>query len=627
MKTFSLILCLTSALTFLSAQTSEQNGSGSVSITGELKQWHKVTLTLDGPFAQETDTQPNPFTDHRFDVAFTHESGSSFVVPGYFAADGKAAETSAQSGNQWRAHLSPDLAGTWNYEIHFRTGTHAALDPSLPSETVSTYHGKTGSFVVEASDKTGRDLRSKGRLQYVGKRLLQFAGNDEYFLKAGADAPETFLGYADFDGTIAGKPGKVPLKTWEPHRQDWQPGDPTWQGDKGKGMIGAINYLSGKGCNVFSFLTYNAGGDGDNVWPFIEREAKLNYDCSKLDQWGIVFDHGTSRGMYLHFKMQETENDDQRKGGHKSATKGSVPAALDRGKLGPERKLYCRELIARFGHNLALNWNLGEENTQTTEEVKAMAQYIADTDPYDHLIVIHTYPNQQEKVYTPLLGEASALRGASLQNSNIKDCHQQIVKWTRASAATGVPWIVSFDEPGTAGEGMPADPGYPGMPDNFNNPSIHDTRKFALWGTLMGGGGGVEYYFGYKLPQNDLLCEDWRSRDQSWDYCRIALQFFAEQNLPLGEMADQDELVGNPEHNNSAYCLARENEVYLVYLPNGGKRQLDLSHATGMFTVQWFNPREGGKLTDAQPASGGVPTLLEAPDDRQDWLAVVRKSP
>ena len=36
--------------------------------------------------------------------------------------------------------------------------------------------------------------------------------------------------------------------------------------------------------------------------------------------------------------------------------------------LGPERKLYCRELIARFGHNLALNWNLGEENTQSTEE-------------------------------------------------------------------------------------------------------------------------------------------------------------------------------------------------------------------------------------------------------------------
>ena len=45
-------------------------------ITGELKQWHKVTLTLDGPLAHETDTEPNPFTDYRDDVTFTHESGS-----------------------------------------------------------------------------------------------------------------------------------------------------------------------------------------------------------------------------------------------------------------------------------------------------------------------------------------------------------------------------------------------------------------------------------------------------------------------------------------------------------------------------------------------------------------------
>jgi hypothetical protein len=31
-----------------------KDGSGSVTISGELKQWHNVTLTLDGPFAKET---------------------------------------------------------------------------------------------------------------------------------------------------------------------------------------------------------------------------------------------------------------------------------------------------------------------------------------------------------------------------------------------------------------------------------------------------------------------------------------------------------------------------------------------------------------------------------------------
>ncbi len=612
---------------FTGAQFGERgsDGDGKVAVTGELMRSHKIAVTLDGPFAHEKDNQPNPFTDYAYDVTFTHGSGSQYKVPGYFAADGNAGETSAESGTKWRALFAPDQTGKWDYAIHFKKGKHSAISDPSDSKPLAPFDGVAGSFTVAESDKSGRDFRGKGRLGYVGKHHLQFAGTGEYFIKAGADAPETFLAYADFDGTTAFKPEKSALKTWNAHLQDWKDGDPVWKDGKGKGMIGAINYLSGKGCNVFSFLPYNVGGDGENVWPFIERYEKFNYDCSKLDQWSVVFDHGTAKGMYLHFKLQETENDDNTRGGHDGSSKGHVPASLDGGDLGPERKLYCRELIARFGHNLALNWNLGEENTQTTKQVKEMAQYIADTDPYDHLIVIHTFPNQQDQVYRPLLGEASVLRGASLQNSNTKDCHHQIVKWTRASAEAGVPWVVSFDEPGTASEGMPADPGYPGMPDNFNNPSVDDTRKHVLWGSLLGGGGGVEYYFGYKLPQSDLNCEDWRSRDTSWDYCRIALEFFSEQNMPLGEMTNQDELVDNPDHDNSAYCFAQAGEVYLVYLPKGGSKQLDLSDAEGDFSLQWFNPRKGGELTNGSQIKSGGQVSLKAPDKTNDWLAVIQK--
>lgn len=90
--------------------------AGDPEISGELKQWHKVTLTLDGPQAKETDAGPNPFVDYRMDVTFTHKSGvPSYKVPGYFAADGNAAESSAASGSKWRAHLSPDKSGMWTY--------------------------------------------------------------------------------------------------------------------------------------------------------------------------------------------------------------------------------------------------------------------------------------------------------------------------------------------------------------------------------------------------------------------------------------------------------------------------------------------------------------------------------
>ena len=63
----------------------------------------------------------------------------------------------------------------------------------------------------------------------------------------------------------------------------------------------------------------------------------------------------------------------------------------------------------------------------------------------------------------------------------------------------------------------------------------------------MAGGAGVEYYFGYQLPQNDLVCEDFRSRDKSWDYCRIALEFFREHEIPFWEMKNADALIGNRE--------------------------------------------------------------------------------
>ena len=44
-------------------------------VTGELKLWHKVTLTWTGPKAPE-DGEQNPFTDYRLDVTFTPKSGA-----------------------------------------------------------------------------------------------------------------------------------------------------------------------------------------------------------------------------------------------------------------------------------------------------------------------------------------------------------------------------------------------------------------------------------------------------------------------------------------------------------------------------------------------------------------------
>ena len=160
--------------------------------------------------------------------------------------------------------------------------------------------------------------------------------------------------------------------------------------------------------------------------------------------------------------------------------------------------------------------------------------------------------------------------------------------------------------------------------------TMHDIRKLCLWGTLMAGGAGVEYYFGYQLPENDLVCEDFRSRDKSWDYCRIALDFFAANKVPFWEMKNADSLVGNARNDNSKYCLAKAGEIYLVYLPNGGatELELDLSEARGRFAVSWFNPRVGGSLqvgSVKHVEGGGKVSLGAAPaDGAEDWAVLVR---
>jgi len=127
--------------------------------------------------------------------------------------------------------------------------------------------------------------------------------------------------------------------------------------------------------------------------------------------------------------IQETENDDNYRGDYKegrppggldtSSARGAdrVLESLDGGALGPERRLYLREIIARFGYELALNWNLGEENTQSSAQQQAMAGYIKSLDPYTHHIVIHTHPHGQDQIYPELLGEQSVLSGASRRST------------------------------------------------------------------------------------------------------------------------------------------------------------------------------------------------------------------
>lgn len=560
-------------------------------VTGELRKWHRVTVTFDGPETSE-DAAPNPFRDYRLNVTFQRGT-TSYVVPGFYAADGNASETGATGGSQWRVHFVPDEEGEWTYVASFRAGTDVAvsLDPNAGEPTA--FHGQTGGFTVGPTDKTGSDFRGKGMLRYVGRHQLQFAETGEYYLKGGADSPENFLGYGEFDGTYD-IGGIIPnfLHAYSPHVSDWQSGDPTWQGGKGKGIIGALNYLAAQGINSVYFLTYNVdGGDGQDVWPWTSHAERYRFDCSKLDQWEIVFSHMDQRGIQLHVVTQEEENDQ----------------GLDAGELGLTRKLYYRELVARFAHHLALIWNLGEENTNTDAQRKAFADYIRSLDPYDHPITFHTHYNTASTFYNSALGypgfEATSIQGDSSQyNAWTRDLRQR-------SVDAGRPWCIYGDEQG------------PAVAKDMSN--IGELRRNALWGNLMGGGAGVEWYFGYQGDFGDMQSEDWRVAEPLWTQTRYALRFFQE-HLPFWEMAPNNGLFSGAA---GALVLAKADQVYAVYLPSGGTGNLNIGEGT--YNVKWYNPRSGGELLNgtASTVEGPGPVAIGNPpsDPSQDWVVLVQR--
>lgn len=590
-----------------------------VKISGELKKWHRITFNFEGPETSELD-ENNPFLNYRLDVTFKCDD-KVYMIPGYYAADGNAAETSAEKGNIWQVRFTPDEIGMWTYTVSFKKGKEIAVAEDMDAAVSAGFmDGQSGTFTIEPSDKTGIDNRAKGKLKYVGESYLKFAESQKYFIKLGVDAPENLLAYSDIDVSTNALGYR---KTWEPHAKDFDESARPylWQGEKGKNLLGSINYLASEGLNVFSFLTFNVDGDDRNVFPYLLKvpmdtyetyasikknvEAwetmfyKTRFDVSKLDQWERIFDYGELKGMFLHFKTHETETDH----------------LMDKGVFGLESKLYYRELVARFGHHLVMNWNLGEENNQPISEVLKAANYVAKLDAYQSHLVIHTFPNKDDR-YAELIGDQSPLTGASLQLSHpeFNDVHPRVLKWREKSNATGRKWALAVDEPGKANIAL--------LPDD-EDIEHNFARSRALWGTLMAGGYGVEWYFGYASPNSDLTCQDFRSRDLFWDQNRIALDFF-NHHLPFWEMEPNDDLTADEV----SYCLAKEGEKYVVYAESKADQiLLNLGESDKTFEVKWFDPRNGGDLQNGSITTlkaNGIVALGAPPSEIQkDWVVLV----
>ncbi len=526
-------------------------------------------------------------------------------MPGFFDGDGKG----GGSGACWRVRFSPDRPGNWLYRASFRAGPRVAIDLAPEAGSSVSFDGASGKLAVAARDPAAPGFLRWGRLSYAGGYYLKFQ-DGPYWIKGGTNTPENLLAYKGFDDTR-------PSHAFDAHADDWRPGDPDWGAGKGRALIGLLNYLASHHVNSIYFMTMNIGGDGQDVWPWTgspERKGSpsndnLHYDISKLGQWEQVFAHAQRKGIHLHFVLNESEEANKRE--------------LDDGELGVERKLYYRELIARFGHHLSLQWNLCEEYNLGLDlgpdRVRQFARYVRAVDPYDHPITVHPAEDPLEALAFTFGDPSFDLTSVQLNQRRI-DLVTEAVR--EATARAGRPLPAMMDEftidKGTNKSYIPVD-----------DPELY--RKQKLWPTYLSGG-SIEFILEGLLDVDNLKrpqCE------ALWNSMWHAREFL--ERLPFWDMRPDDRLsrgaatiaVGIGGGRTSAMgpqVLADRGRAYAIYLPKASPTgELDLSGTTRTYTEQWYNPRTGAFEGEKSQKNGGgwVPLGQPPRDPENDWVVLV----
>ncbi|MDO8542764.1 MAG: hypothetical protein Q7S40_20170 [Opitutaceae bacterium] len=318
-----------------------------------------------------------------------------------------------------------------------------------------------------------------------------------------------------------------------------------------------------------------------------------------------MFDHAQRKGIVLHFVFNEAEKPNKETLGGKA--------------LSRERKLFYREMIARFGHHNALLWNLCEEYNLYLdlgpEAVMAFARYIRALDPYRHPLTVH-HAKQPQVAWAPFIGsDLFDLTSLQIGRGDIEPVVEAFRELTRKA---GRPLPVALDEftVTTAKQAhLPT--------DDFTT-----LRKEKIWPAYLSGGQ-------IEVITEDLLdTHDFRKHERLWNEMWFARKFL-EENMPFWEMEPADDLLTGEATREGKTCthdgqvFAKPGHCYAIYLPDATSTgSLDLKNAPGEFIQRWYNPRTGAFVGAPKPVNGGRALALGPPpaEPAEDWAVLIQRT-
>lgn len=249
-----------------------------------------------------------------------------------------------------------------------------------------------------------------------------------------------------------------------------------------------------------------------------------------------------------------------------------------------------RYVVARYAA-LDVIWVLFDApgpGAPTPEQVRKYAELTAKLDPYRHPVAAYAEPDVDAAKWADIV-----LRHG-LEDKTLKADRNLLkpVLYTR------------FMTENLTGKDVP------GVPEVTANT---DAMRQAEWVIAMNGGHFVYNALGMDASRPDTL------NATGARYAQFLAGFF--RQIEWSSLTSENGLL----RQGRAWILAKPESEYVVYLPQGGTVGLDVS-ALGATTVwvQWLDPRTG-RISQTSRVPAQAPLVLQAPDDKNDWVLDVFK--
>lgn len=247
-----------------------------------------------------------------------------------------------------------------------------------------------------------------------------------------------------------------------------------------------------------------------------------------------------------------------------------------------EFERFERYLVARYAAYPLLYWVIvGEfDEAGTIGEYNYHGQVIQDRDPYGHLISIHPGHNDQQN-----LGTNRVFVGQEWFSFIIQQLPQYPIVVSPEKVNKNILKDRVYNMPVVNDEF-----GYEDRNYYAKIMTSEYVRKYA-WSIVLGGG---FFSYGHEKTIRRVYLDALET--DGITYIENLYNFF--RNIDWWEMNPDTDKV------DYGFCLAGPSPEYIIYLPDSGEVNIDLTSDPGLFMAQWYNPVDGN-FGDTLVISGG----------------------